>query len=516
MPAGLLAESTARRREPVQRATAYGPARRRHPGPPPAPAIMPRTRRGWCMIVKQDRTVVWVAAAVVLALLCCLCVVLVATAASVWFAVDGDGRPTPTAPSTTPAPTPDVPPTSWEFRPVPPEASEMLERLRTSVVPVSDPISLSERLAGVTGIPLVLAETAAPIPLGTVKTFWASNVDTLENFQLQAKLAYATEHVYFWVEQGVSFELDELKALVDEFEAKTYPTTRAFFGSEWSPGVDGDPHLYLLLANGLGNSIAGYYSSNDEYSPLAHEYSNGHEMFYLMAANIDLGSDFTAGVLAHEFQHMIHWYRDRNEETWMNEGFSEVAAHINGFDVGGADFEFSIDPDQTLTQLALGTRRGGRTLRAGVSGSHLLPRPLRRRSHPVAGGQPGQRVRLDRPDPGRSGRGRRRRGAGGGRRGVPGLGPGPADPGPGAGRRPLRLPLLRLRSPAGLHRDDRGVPARRSASQRQSVRSRLHSDHLSRILPLDPRCHLAGSDPAGRTRTPGTSPSGRTAATSPT
>jgi hypothetical protein len=46
---------------------------------------------------------------------------------------------------------------------------------------------------------------------------------------------------------------------------------------------------------------------------------------------------------------MIHWYRDRNEETWMNEGFSEVAAFINGYDVGGADYEYAADPDQTLT-----------------------------------------------------------------------------------------------------------------------------------------------------------------------
>jgi hypothetical protein len=148
----------------------------------------------------------------------------------------------------------------------------------------------------------------------------------------------------------VEYDFDELKALVDEFENNSYPTNRAFFGSEWSPGVDGDLHLYILFANGLGFSIAGYYSSNDEYAPQAHEYSNGHEMFYLMAQNIDLADEFTAGVLAHEFQHMIHWYRDRNEETWMNEGFAEVAAHLNGFDVGGADYEYAFSPDQTLSQ----------------------------------------------------------------------------------------------------------------------------------------------------------------------
>ncbi len=43
------------------------------------------------------------------------------------------------------------------------------------------------------------------------------------------------------------------------------------------------------------------------------------------ADNTDLADSFTYSVLAHEFQHMIHWYRDRNEESWMNEGFSELA-----------------------------------------------------------------------------------------------------------------------------------------------------------------------------------------------
>jgi hypothetical protein len=293
--------------------------------------------------------VIWVVAAVVLALLCCLCLVLVGMAASVWFAVDS-AEDFPPSISPTLGATPAVPDSSWEFEQVPEEAHAVEQRLKSEIVPVADPISLAERLEGKSGIPVVLAESAAPIQLGTVKTFWASNVDTLENFQVDAELVYATDHVYFWVEQGVEYDFDELKALVDEFENNSYPTNRAFFGSEWSPGVDGDLHLYILFANGLGFSIAGYYSSNDEYAPQAHEYSNGHEMFYLMAQNIDLADEFTAGVLAHEFQHMIHWYRDRNEETWMNEGFAEVAAHLNGFDVGGADYEYAFSPDQTLSQ----------------------------------------------------------------------------------------------------------------------------------------------------------------------
>ena len=43
----------------------------------------------------------------------------------------------------------------------------------------------------------------------------------------------------------------DLSDLADSFENQIYPTDRAFFGSEWTPGVDGDPHIYILYARGL-------------------------------------------------------------------------------------------------------------------------------------------------------------------------------------------------------------------------------------------------------------------------
>jgi len=224
-----------------------------------------------------------------------------------------------------------------------------LEQLASTIVPINEPIELAERLRGLKDVPRILATEVEPIQVGTVDTFWVSNVDTIENFEVQAEMVYATDHVYFWVEKGVDFNLDDAKALVDDFEERAYPTNRSFFGSEWSPGVDGDVHLYILYATNLGYSVAGYFSSADELSPLAHQYSNGHEMFYLSADNVELWEEFTYSVLAHEFQHMIHWNLDRNEESWLNEGFSELASHLSGFDVGGWDYAYASDPDLALT-----------------------------------------------------------------------------------------------------------------------------------------------------------------------
>lgn len=221
--------------------------------------------------------------------------------------------------------------------------------LADTVVPNNDPIELAERLRGIPDVPRVMATSADPIQLGTVQTFWVGNVDTIENFEIDAELVYISDNVYFWIEKGVKYDLDDVKTLVDDFQANAYPTNRDFFGSEWSPGVDGDVHLYILYARNLGEWVAGYFSTADELSPLAHPYSNAHEMFYLSADTMNLWDTYTAGVLAHEFQHMIHWSLDRNEESWVNEGFSELAAHLNGFDIGGWDYAYADDPDLALT-----------------------------------------------------------------------------------------------------------------------------------------------------------------------
>lgn len=282
-------------------------------------------------------------------MLCFLCIG--GTFGAAWLGIkafEQTGLPETIIETTEPTRQPSVPASE------PPEDLDrsfaMLEELSNTIVPINSPIELAERLGGVPDVPRIVAEDAEEIAIGTVETFWAANLDTITHFQLQAELVYAREHVYFWIQEGVRYDLDDVQALVDTFEDEIYPTTRAFFGSEWSPGVDGDEHLYILYARNLGAVTAGYFSPSDELSPLAHEYSNAHEMFYLSADVVDLREEYAYSVLAHEFQHMIHWNLDRNEQSWINEGFSELSALLSGYDVGGWDYAYADDPDIALTE----------------------------------------------------------------------------------------------------------------------------------------------------------------------
>ncbi|MBN1230630.1 MAG: immune inhibitor A [Anaerolineales bacterium] len=228
-------------------------------------------------------------------------------------------------------------------------AIENLETLENTLVPIRDLNDLAIRLGGVTvDIPSAKEPTDIYYQIGDERVFWVSNVDTYDTFQTTATLEYVTDHAYFWFENGVDVDQSALAALADEFENNIYVTNHEFFGSEWSPGVDGDPHIYLLFATNLGASVYGFFSSSDEVSPLAHEYSNTAEMFYLNADYLTPDNPETPSVLAHEFQHMIHWAQDRNETSWVNEGFSMLASQLNGFSAGGHDSIFIYTPDHQL------------------------------------------------------------------------------------------------------------------------------------------------------------------------
>lgn len=227
-------------------------------------------------------------------------------------------------------------------------AQETLLTLENMVVPINDPRDLARRLEGKLNIPETVPAPSVPLTVGAKRTFFAANVDTNANFEVQATLQYVTDHLYFWIQDGVSYDARALQRLCETFETKIYPTNREFFGSEWTPGIDNDPHLYVLFARGVGNNLAGYFSSADEIPPQAHPYSNAAEMFLMNADTLDLGDPYIYGTMTHEFQHMIHWYRDRNEESWLNEGFSVLAEFLNNYDVGGFDYLYVSDPDLQL------------------------------------------------------------------------------------------------------------------------------------------------------------------------
>jgi len=292
----------------------------------------------------------WIIAIVIV--LCCICLMVISMGGYAYYYLSknnvfksGSQSLPSNSVSNSASPQPTVP---VARTPVESISDETLNTLEQDVVPYNDLYDLGCRLKEICNVPHTLPAPATPLQVGTQGQFWVANVETAQNFQVNATLFYITPHSYFWAQNNVQVNQPDMKKLMDTFENKIYPTDRQFFGSEWTPGVDNDPHIYILYARGTGASNAGYFSSPDEYNPLVFKYSNGHEMFVFNADNGSLSDPYTYSVLAHEFQHMIHWNQDRNESTWLNEGSSVLAEFINGYPPY-FDQMYVLNPDLNLT-----------------------------------------------------------------------------------------------------------------------------------------------------------------------
>lgn len=216
--------------------------------------------------------------------------------------------------------------------------------------------------------------------------------------------AYYFVDDFYWDSKNSQEQKDlnaNIAALANEFDNVIYPKMREFYGEEWSPGIDGDRKIYILLTDikndTVKGSYGGYFSVTNEYSKnLLDEYkkkrldalekekkadpeagknidyyaqkeneiksifTNEKELLYL---NINfIGEPAIKSFLAHEFQHMINWREKTkisnvNEEIWLNEALSEYAPTALGYDniYKGSAFESTVDdfnrnPSDPLTE----------------------------------------------------------------------------------------------------------------------------------------------------------------------
>ncbi len=179
--------------------------------------------------------------------------------------------------------------------------------------------------------------------VGQERSFWASDftVSGSAFYSVTATCRAVGSHVYVYVENEQSV-LDSVAIdIANKFDNTIYPRVKSAFGSEPNPGVDLDPRVYLLLLDirdGYtpgGGYTAGYFYALNEFlneelpAPYA-GYSNEKEMIYVDTYPSTVGNMSSLGTIAHEFQHMVHWWMDweGDEETWVDEGCADLAQFL--------------------------------------------------------------------------------------------------------------------------------------------------------------------------------------------
>jgi hypothetical protein len=175
--------------------------------------------------------------------------------------------------------------------------------------------------------------------IGDSKSFWVSNLETDEYYQISAKLLYSGTHSYIWVFNN-QITQDDATKLGKEFDERIYPLIHQYFGKE--SDVNGDGKINILCYDiqdgfdGEGGYVAGYFDPNDLFTD---NHSNHSEIFYIDTYPL-MGTGSTKDVtqayetLAHEFQHMVNFNENVFIEqkypmdTWLDEGLSMAAEQI--------------------------------------------------------------------------------------------------------------------------------------------------------------------------------------------
>ncbi len=248
----------------------------------------------------------------------------------------GDSKPDPTT-------TPSASPTE-STQPSPSATPAQLSDL-----PDRDLLDLALRFRGLGPDAERLARNSPfGYAVGDREQFYVLDPTTPEIKTISATVRQISDHAYFFVEDGTEYPNQALESIASDFDSVVYPKVTSEFGTEWTPGVDSDPRISLVHArlNGLG----GYFSGSDEYPLTIVPRSNAREAVYLDTSVLDSPGPAYNSLVAHELQHLVHWNADPNEDSWVNEGLSEVAAEeASGSGASGGVEAFLLKPDTQLT-----------------------------------------------------------------------------------------------------------------------------------------------------------------------
>ncbi len=199
-------------------------------------------------------------------------------------------------------------------------------------------------------VPPVVNRDPVSYGVGRVDRFHVVDLENNKRYQSDFELRFVSPHAYWYIEEGMRVDQDELERAAREYEEVIYPRVTSYFGREWTPGVDNDPRLTIV--HGHIRGAGGYFSSADEYPVAVRPYSNQREMIYINIRYLQVGSRPYLGVLAHELSHAIMWRHDSSEDTWVNEGLAELAVTLAGYTVRSME-QYLVSPHLSLVHWPL-------------------------------------------------------------------------------------------------------------------------------------------------------------------
>ncbi|MHA1973288.1 MAG: hypothetical protein ACTSW1_09855 [Candidatus Hodarchaeales archaeon] len=172
---------------------------------------------------------------------------------------------------------------------------------------------------------------AASQTLGSTRLFWVPNIETGEHYQINATLKSGGQYGLIY-SNLTSYYDTYIPALNETFETLIYPTLTEFFGEPVD--LDNNGKVIILLFDIIdgysgGQYVAGFFYPLNQYlnSELypSQRYSNEGEIIHIDQLGV-VNNDYE--VIAHEFQHLIHFGNDDDEDLWLDEGASMFSEYL--------------------------------------------------------------------------------------------------------------------------------------------------------------------------------------------
>ena len=228
-----------------------------------------------------------------------------------------------------------------------------VDALNTVTIPANDPIDLARRLRGI-DVQYTPPSQPPAWKVGDTQFFNVVNSAKQQEFVINAELRGLSDNVLLWVETSAPISTRLAQQFAELVDASIVQQVQALWGFTEPAGVDGDTRLYILMTSGLDEAVAGYFAEIHAYPRSAVPNSNQHEMmiFNLSAlGNYDILNPQVLSIIAHEYQHILRYFRDNNEATWLDEGFSTYTEQVIGWDAGRSQVvRFLTRPNVQLNQ----------------------------------------------------------------------------------------------------------------------------------------------------------------------
>ncbi len=160
--------------------------------------------------------------------------------------------------------------------------------------------------------------------------------DGQQESSVMAELRGMTENVLVWVQEGAEYSHRNAQAIAERVEAEILAPMRQFLDYRAPPGVDGDPRLTIFMIHKPGFWSSGYFDTTSLLPRNVYPTSNEREMLVINLAYRDgrrIPPEQILATIAHEYHHNLLYYRDFDEEEWLDEA---LAVYFEYF-VGGTD-----------------------------------------------------------------------------------------------------------------------------------------------------------------------------------